>query len=292
MTREYGPLFNYYSKSWRFILISTLLLATIGFIYVVNETPKYNVSIILTANEEDQQSSMNSGLINTLVGGNSRDKFFIHEFRETLYSYDAMQALNNKENTLFKYFGSLYDQEKQNYEEIINLKVIFQKIKFKFYGIDYEYRPNLYVLNAFIEGSISIEYVPASNFIIVSWLTSDPKLAQSTIEALLTETDELFKERDKFELDAKIEYLYGELKKNQDVVQINSVSRILQSQLLKKSLVDSGGRYKFKTVRDFETSEYPVYPNFMFIILLFASFGLFGSLAYKTYYFIFKISKA
>ena len=292
MTGDYVPLFNYYSKSWKFILISTLLLGSIGFIYVVNETPKYNVSIILTANEEDQQSSMNSGLINTLVGGNSRDKFFIHEFRETLYSYDAMQALNSKENTLFKYFGSLYDQEKQNYEEIINLKVILQKIKFKFYGIDYEYRPNLYMLNAFIKGSISIEYVPVSNFIIVSWLTGDPKLAQSTVEALLTETDELFKARDKFELDAKIEYLYGELKKNQDVIQINSVSRILQSQLLKKSLVDSGGRYKFKTVRDFETSEYPVYPNFMFIILLFASFGLFGSLAYKTYYFVFKISKA
>ena len=84
MTRDYGPLFNYYSKSWKFFLISTLLLASIGFIYVLNETPKYNVSIILTANEEDQQSSMNSGLINTLVGGNSRDKFFIHEFRETL----------------------------------------------------------------------------------------------------------------------------------------------------------------------------------------------------------------
>ena len=54
----------------------------------------------------------------------------------------------------------------------------------------------------------------------------------------------------------------------------------------KKSLIDSGANYKFKTVRDFEMSEYPVYPNFMFILLLFASFGFFGSLAYKLLLFI------
>ena len=57
MTGDYRPLFNYYSKSWKFILISTLLLGSIGFIYVVNETPKYNVSIILTRKDLGAKAS-------------------------------------------------------------------------------------------------------------------------------------------------------------------------------------------------------------------------------------------
>ena len=63
---------------------------------------------------------------------------------------------------------------------------------------------------------------------------------------------------------------------------------ILQNELLKKSLIDSGAYYKFKTVRGFEMSEYPVYPNFMFILLLFGFFGFFGSLAYKILIFVVK----
>ena len=46
--------------------------------------------------------------------------------------------------------------------------------------------------------------------------------------------------------------------------------------MLKKSLIDSRADYKFRTVRGFEMSEYPVYPNFTFIILLFGAFGFFS----------------
>ena len=148
------------------------------------------------------------------------------------------------------------------------------------------------MLNGYIKGTINTEYIPTSNFIVVSSLSSNPSFTKELIETLLIETDNLFKSRDKYELDAKISYLYDELDKSKEVVQINSVSRLLQSELLKRSLIDSGTTYRFKITRDFEISEYPTYPNFSFLFLLFTFFGFFGSLAYQTYIFIFKSTES
>ena len=292
--KDYKLLLNYYLKSWKFILISTLMLTFIGFFNAITETPLYEVSIVVAPNEEGESTMAGSGLSSVQqvlgVGKTGQSSFVI--FRETFYSIDATEALNNRENTLFKIYGHLYDEKDNNYKEIVDLKTTLQKIKWRFYGIDFEKRPNVYMLNRFIKGSIKTEMGFDTDFVTISSLTGNPELIQSIIQSLLLTTDESFKKRDKISIDAKIEYLYGELKKTQDNVLINSVTRILQSQLLKRSLIDSGARYKFKIVRGFETSEYPVYPNFMFLIVLFSAFGFFIALAYKTYYFIFRISKS
>ena len=148
-------------------------------------------------------------------------------------------------------------------------------------------------VNQFIKDNIKTQWGLESDFITVSSLTSNPELIQSIVQGLLLSTDESFKKRDKISIDAKIEYLYSELKRNQDVAITSSIATLLQSQLLQRSLIDSSGAsYKFKAVRGFETSEYPVYPNFTFLMLLFSVFGLIISLGYKTYYFIFRISNS
>ena len=289
MEIELKALWYYYKKKWKFLLISSAIMAFIGFLYILIQTPKHDVSVILKANEESQQSILSgSGVINSLVGGRDSSRLFSHTFKETFYSLEAAKNLDTKKNVIFKIYGDLYDESEEEYREIYNLNTILQKI----IGISYQYKPNIYMLNQYIKGTINIEYIPSSNFLVVSSLSSNPSFTKELIETLLIETDNLFKSRDKYEIDAKISYLYDELDKSKEVVQINSVSRLLQSELLKRSLIDSGTTYKFKITRDFEISEYPTYPNFFFLFLLFTFFGFFGSLVYQTYIFIFKSTES
>ena len=144
------------------------------------------------------------------------------------------------------------------------------------------------MLRDYLKGTVSISMDEFSELITVSALTTNPVFTKEMISNLLKETDNAFKFSDKSETNAKITYLSSELSENREVNQIAAISNILQKELLKKSLIDSGANYKFKTVRGFEMSEYPVYPNFTFILILFSFFGFFGSLAYKILIFVVK----
>ena len=289
MNIDYKLLIDDLKKNLRFIFITTLLTTLLGLIYLIFETPKYEVSTIISANEDDNKVSFESGGLATLVGAGQK-KTFIYEFNETIFSLNVVEELNQKENLIFKVFEHLYDYETDSYNQVINLDSVLKKIKFWFYGVNYKAVPNLFMLRDYIKGSVSINFNEFSGLITVSSLTSNPLETRKMINSLLKETDDAFKDIDKFETNAKIDYLYSELSKNKEVNQVAAISNILQNELLKKSLIDSGANYKFKTVRDFEMSEYPVYPNFMFLLLLFTSFGFFGSMAYKLLLFIVKLS--
>jgi len=283
MKVDYEILLSYLFKNLKFVFISTLLTTILGFIYLLNETPKYDVSTIISANNDEDNASLGSnGIVANLVGVGKK-KALIYEFEKTIYSLDVAKRLDEQDDLLFKVFGDFYDEESKSYKEIINYLVILQKIKFWFYGIEYKAVPNHFMLRDYLQNSVSIQYDEFSELITVSSLTTNPYATEEMIRNLLRETDKLFKEIDKSNTDAKIDYLYLELSKSKEVNQIAAISGILQNELLKKSLIDSKADYKFRTVRGFEMSEYPVYPNFMFILALFAFFGFFGSTAYKLF---------
>ena len=111
MEVELKALWSYYKKKWKFLVISSLLMALIGFMYILSQTPKHDVSVILKANEESEQSILSgSGVINSLVGGSNSSKLFSHSFRETFYSLEATKNLENKKNYIFRIYGDLYDE--------------------------------------------------------------------------------------------------------------------------------------------------------------------------------------
>ena len=291
MEIDYKLLIEYLRKNIKFIFIFTLITTSLGFLVLINETPKYDVSAVIAANlEEDKVGIGYSSLVESLGEGSSR-KAFIFEFEETIFSLDVAKRLDEKENLLLKVFEPFYDEKTQSYTEIDNLDSTLKKIKFWFYGLEYKAVPNHYMLRAYLKREVSINYDEFSGFLTISSLTSNPQASLEMIKMLIRETDNSFKNTDKSNTNAKIDYLYGELSKNKEVNQIAAISDILRSELLKKSLIDSRADYKFRTVRGFEMSEYPVYPNFTFIILLFGAFGFFGSLAYKMLLFIVESSK-
>jgi len=291
MKIDHKLLIAYLSKSLRFILISTLLTTLIGFVYVINETPRHEVSIIIAPNMDDDKVGLGAnGIVASLVGAGAQ-KPFIFEFERTIFSLDVAKRLDENENLLFKIFKDFYDEETKSYAQINNLDSRLKKIKFWFYGIDYKSIPNHFMLRDYIKGSVNVSFNDFSGLIDISSLTSNPYETQEMIKILLRETDNSFKEIDKTNTEAKIDYLYKEISRNKEVNQIAAISSILQTELLKKSMMGSSANYKFRTVRGFEMSEYPIYPNFTFILMLFTFFGFFGSLAYKIFRFVLNIPK-
>lgn len=284
-------LIAYFFKNLKFIILSTLLTTFIGFVYVINETPKHEVSIIIAANMDDDKVGLGAnGIVASLVGTGAQ-KPFIFEFERTIFSLDVAKRLDENYNQLFKIFKDFYDEETKSYTEINNIDSRLKKIKFWFYGIDYKSTPNHFMLRDYIKGSVNVSFNDFSGLIDISSLTSNPYETQEMIRILLRETDNSFKDIDKANTEAKIDYFYKEISRNKEVNQIAAISGILQNELLKKSMMDSSANYKFRTVRGFEMSEYPVYPNFAFIIMLFTSLGFFGSLAYKIFRFVLSIPK-
>jgi len=288
MNIDYRLLIEHLKNSIRFIFITTFLTASLGFVYLIFDTPKYEVSVIIAANETDNTVGFTEqGGLATLIGA-KKSNTFIYELNETIFSLNVIKRLDERDNTLFKIFEYFYDEETNSYSQIINIDSILKKMKFWFYGINYKSSPNLFMLRDYLRGQVSIAMDEFSEFITVSSLTTNPEFTERMIKTLLIETDNAFKFADKSETNAKITYLYSELSKSSELNQTAAISNILQKELLKKSLIDSGDNYKFKTVRGFEKSEYPVYPNFTFILLLFSFFGFFGSLAYKILTFVIK----
>ena len=91
--------------------------------------------------------------------------------------------------------------------------------------------------------------------------------------SFLKETDNYFKTKEKNQINERINFLSSELSSTSSISQRDAISRILQNQLLKKSLVGTNELYKIKIIRDIEISEYPVQPNVLFILALFSIFG-------------------
>jgi len=289
MNTDFKSIINLLQDNIKFFFKCTLIAAFIGFIYLLFITPKYDVSVIVSENDEEARVGLDSGgIVSSLVGGSSKKRQFINEFNETIFSLDVTKRLDEDKDLLFTIFKDFYNEETASYNQIVNLDSILKKVKFWFYGVNYQLIPNHFLLRDYLQGNISVVYDEYSGLITVSSLSSQPFLAQEIIRDLLKETDNAFKELDRSETDAKIEYLYSEISKNKEINQIAAISNILQNELLKKSLINSRADYKFKTVRGLEMSEYPVYPNFMFILMLFIFFGLFGSIAYKLFLFVLK----
>ena len=138
MKIDHKLLIAYLSKSLRFILISTLLTTLIGLVYVINETPRHEVSIIIAPNMDDDKVGLGAnGIVASLVGAGAQ-KPFIFEFERTIFSLDVAKRLDENENLLFKIFKDFYDEETKSYAQINNLDSRLKKIKFWFYGIDYK----------------------------------------------------------------------------------------------------------------------------------------------------------
>ena len=90
MNIDYKKLIDYLKENLKFILITTLLTSLLGLFYLIFETPKYDVSTIISANEDDNKVNFDSGGLATLVGAGQK-KTFIYEFNETIFSLDVVE---------------------------------------------------------------------------------------------------------------------------------------------------------------------------------------------------------
>tara|TARA_B100000287_G_C20592852_1_gene764940 strand:- start:123 stop:1016 length:894 start_codon:yes stop_codon:yes gene_type:complete len=269
------------------IFLSILLFFILGFFFVINETPKYSISIAVNQNNEESQG-INPGNIVSLAlgqGGSNASKFY-YDLTEAFFSMEVTKSFDSQHDGVRKFFGGFYNEASQEYEQIWNLSTRLQFIKFYLLGIDFNPIPNVYLLNNFIKGTISITYDEFADLIYITSLTDSPNQIEQLIIDLLKETDNYFKTKEKDQIDERINFLTSELNSISSISQRDAISRILQNQLLKKSLVGTNELYKIKIIRDVEISEYPVQPNVLFILILFSMFGFFLAVGFHTLIFV------
>jgi len=269
------------------IIISVVIFLFLGFIFVINETPKYSISIAVNQNNEETQGINSNNIVSLALGQSSSNASkFYYDLNEALFSMDVTKSYEEKYNGIQRFFGGFYNEETKEYNQIWNISNRLSFIKFSLLGVDYNPIPNLYLLNNFIRGTISVSYDEFADLIYISSLTDSPEQIKKLISDLITETDNYFKTLEKNQINERINFLTKELSSISSLSQRDAISRILQNQLLKKSLVSTNELYKIKIIRGIEVSEYPIQPNVMFLILLFGMFGFFLIVGYHTFNFV------
>jgi len=275
------------NKKKKFIFLSVLLFFVLGFISVINETPKYSISIVVNQSDEEAKG-INPGNIVSLALGQGADNAskFYYDLNEALFSMEVTQSYEKKHQGVRKFFGGFYDNKTNEYNQIWNIGNRLQYIKFYILGVEYNPIPNVYLLNNFIKGTVNLDYDEFADLIYITSITDSPNQIQQLIKDLIKETDNYFKTQERNQINERINFLTGELNSISSISQKDAISKILQNQLLKKSLIGTDELYKIKLVRGIEISEYPVQPNVLFILLLFGMFGFFLAVGYQTIFFI------
>ena len=252
------------------IFLSILFFFVAGFFFVLNETPKYSINIAVNQNNEESQGINPGKIVSLALGqGSSNASKFYYDLTEAFYSLEVTSSYNKKHQGVKKFFGGFYDEKTKEYSQIWNTANRIQYLKFLILGIDYNPIPNEYLLNNFIKGSVSITYDEFADLIYITSMTVSPDQIKQLIIDLIKETDNYFKTKEKNQIDERINFLANELNSTSSISQRDAISRILQNQFLKKSLVGTNDLYKIKIVRDIEISEYPVQPNVSFLLFLF-----------------------
>lgn len=269
------------------IFLSILFFFILGFFYVINETPKYSVNIAVNQNNEDAQGINTGNIVSLALGqGSSSASKFYYDLTEAFYSMEVTKSYDNQHQGVKNFFGGFYNNETGEYNQIWNISNRLQRLKFLLLGVDYDPIPNSYLLNNFIKGSVSISYDEFADLIYITSMTDTPDVTKQLIIDLIKETDNYFKTKEKNQINERINFLEGELISTSSISQRDAISRILQNQFLKKSLVGTNDLYKIKIIRDIEVSEYPVQPNVLFLLLLFSMFGFFAIVGYHTLFFL------
>ena len=277
-------------NSYVAIIVTVLIFAFLGVIYSLNSPQQYLVTAAIDQKKDSQGAGMDANsMISVALGGSQSGSKFFYELKEVMYSLNVTERFDKNHGGLNDYFGHLYDQSSQSYKPLWNRSTIINKIKFSILGVPYNPVPNLYFLNRVVKGKVDISYDDFAELIRIRSYTSSPKKTKKLINALILETDAAMKSAEKFEIEERIKFLIQELTQISSIEQREALSNILESQLLKKSLINSNALYKILIVRDLEVSEYPVKPNLMFLVSLFSLLGFMISIGFYTIRFILRL---
>ena len=277
-------------NSYVAIIVTVLIFAFLGVIYSLNSPPQYLVTAAIDQKKDSQGAGMDANsMISVALGGSQSGSKFFYELKEVMYSLNVTERFDKNYGGLNDYFGHLYDQSSQSYKPLWNRSTIINKIKFSILGVPYNPVPNLYFLNRVVKGKVDISYDDFAELIRIRSYTSSPKKTKKLINALILETDAAMKSAEKFEIEERIKFLIQELTQISSIEQREALSKILESQLLKKSLISTNALYKILIVRDLEVSEYPVKPNLMFLVSLFSLLGFMISIGFYTIRFILRL---
>ncbi len=279
-------LYKYLFKRKLSILVFFSLFIFIGIAYTLNEAPRYATTMVIAENAEDKSLDSQS-IVSFALGqaGTSSSKFY-YQLKEVLFSMETTRKLNEDNALLKSFYKKYYSSENDTFSPIWKFSTYLQALKFRLIGIDYSPVPNEYLLNGLIKSSMTVLYDDFSDLIYIRSNTHSPARTEKLLQSLIAVSDQHYKNLEEASIQQRIEFLTREISQTSALSQREALTRILENELLKKSLINTNSSYKIKIVRDVQTSEYPVSPNVLFNLLLFSMLGLFLILAFHILNFI------
>lgn len=267
------------------IFLALIISFLFGLYYTYTLTPKYLTSIIITENS-DEKGLENQSLVSFALGQNMNVSKFFYQLQEVMLSLKATEYLNENNIMLRDFFADQYQADSDTFLPIWNFNNYLQAIKFKFLRIDYDPVPDIYLLNEILKSEIIFLYDDYSELIEIQIIANNFKRSEKVLASLISITDNIYKTTDQESITQRIQFIESEIRETTSLSRREALTRILENELLKLTLINTNSEYKIKVITEIASSKYPVSPNLLFNAILFIMFGLFSSLAYHALIFI------
>lgn len=264
------------------LVVTLAVLTASAYLNVVDR--KYTVSLVLKSAQEPSQPSGISGLggIASLAGielpsGSNAD---FSSFPLLMKSREVAEAIFDDEPLIQSIFWSEWDAEEGEWRPPSRsfLRAVLSPVKAAVTGsptTDYV-PPNAARLSEVIEATISASIDSKSDLLNVSTEASDPDLALSLMNRVVSETDALFRERFIKAGSAALEFYKGQLSRAQSGEHREALAQLIVKEEQKLMLATRSNSYVAEILRGPDISRMPTSPKPTLILALSFVLGLFA----------------
>lgn len=273
-------------KNLILILLSISLLISVGYIFF---TPiKYESSVLLKTNETSSSSSMNSmfsqysGLA-SIAGislpneGTSNSDYAI----ETILSREFLKHLLTFEGIRENlYAAKAYDELNQ---KILHNEKVFDVENNKWKNLKNSYPSYLEIYEEVIEDDLVIYQDKKTQFIEISFIHISPVFAQSFLNLIIKEFNNISKKIDLERAAHSLEYLQNQLILTNETEVRKSINELIQLQLNKQMIANVERDYMLTIIDPPFVPEKYKYPNKLMIVLIALMLGILSGATIALY---------
>ena len=260
---------------WRLkvgILIGLVLGLITGIVLITASTPKYEASMMIAANEEDQDGL--KSLVSQTLPTNLISDFFrrslpsedstFEVFEQTLTAAHLAEKLSYDEAFLKKIFYQRWDETNNTWQVETGFD---EGLKALFLGYVAPQKPDAAALKKKLTKEIQIAPVGLTDFKRVLFRHPDAKFAQTLLETLFRESNDIIRKKALQEAEIRIAYLEDQLSRIRNAEHRDVLTSLLKEQERTRLMSSLDIPFAAKLVEPVYVTSEPVSPKVTLLLL-------------------------
>ena len=273
----FGDVFYCIYRRWSLILIFVGVFFVSAVLYLAMATPKYEASLVICkqvtpGSDNTSLSSLNLPFSLGVSAGGVPDQYA--KFLQIITSNEVAAAIDKKGDWRRKLFKSRWDHAQNTWEYAPGIISALRRQVARFFGYPVRKEPTSADLASLLASVVRIESIGDGRFHKVYIRLTSPELALDLLKAVVKQGDNLIRDREIADVDARLDFLRKELAGETVSTIRDSMSKQLSSDLYKRSLLHTSVTYSFSTFEDFSVSEDPVTPRPVLTLVIAIGGGL------------------